>query len=236
MSNSLLIIKNITHEGPGSIEKILQETAVSYLVVDLTKAVKLPEINDFQAIIVLGGPDSANDNSAKILAEISLIKEVLVKQKPYLGICLGMQLLVKAAGGVVMKNPIQEIGFIDPDGNNFCINLTKQGKQDPLLNEVDDSFNVFQLHSETVGITENSALLGTGQFCHNQLIKVGNRAYGIQSHIELTREMFEMWMKKDADLIVQEQTKLHVDFNKIYTEYIKTGRQLIENFLHIAGF
>ena len=113
------------------------------------------------------------------------------------GICLGLQTLVKAAGGRIIKSPVRETGFLDPEGSHFTTELTAAGKQDPLFEGLDHSFKVFHLHGETVELTDSITLLSTGKFCRNQIVRVGKNAYGIQCHFELTPEMLETWMNED---------------------------------------
>ena len=232
----LLIIKNIIHEGPGLLEPILLERGIKYEILDLDQKTNFPNINHFSAFVVLGGPDSANDKNEKILKELQFVREIINAQNPYLGICLGLQLLVKACGGNVIKNPIKEIGFLDPENNPFSINLTKSGKEDPLFVGLDNSFSVFHLHGETVELTNEMELLGYGKFCKNQIVKVENNAYGIQCHFELTEKMLNLLINQDAELKLLNKDKLINTFNQIRKEYVLVGRKLFNNFLDIAGF
>jgi GMP synthase (glutamine-hydrolysing) len=235
LTKEILIIKNITREGPGIIEQILKDKAIKYTIEDLSSrhSVKHPE--KFGAVIVLGGPDSANDKNKKMLEELAFISEVLKAKIPYLGICLGMQTLVKAAGGEVVKSPVKEVGFREPEGELFNVKLTEEGKNDPLFNGMADSFNVFQLHGETVILTENMKLLAFGKFCRNQIARIGPTAYGIQCHFELTPEMFDDWINEDSDLKLLNKERLWSDFESLKNQYLKTGNQLFINFLKIAG-
>ena len=236
MKKEVLIIKNITREGPGLLEEVLKEQNIPFTIVDLNKEQALPESKGYGAVIVLGGPDSANDENSKMKNELAFIHSVISSKIPFLGICLGFQVLVKAAGGQVVKSPVKEVGFKDPTGNNFTIELTKEGKQDPLFQGLEHSFKVFHLHGETVELTNNMFLLATGKFCRNQVVRIGSNAYGIQCHFELTNEMFERWMNEDSDLLQFNIENLRVDFKEIKKEYTKTGKQLFKNFLKIGGY
>jgi len=238
MEKEILIVKNNTNEGPGMLEGILLQRAIKYTIIDLDKRQLIPPVEEYTAMVVLGGPDSANDNNEKMRHELAAIKKCIQLKKPYLGICLGLQTLVKAAGGQVVKSPLKEVGFRDPDGNYFTVELTPEGKQDVLFDELGDSLNVFQLHGETVELSQNTApmaLLATGKFCRNQIVKVGSNAYGIQCHFELTPEMFEIWIQEDADLQKLDKEKLRNDYKNTIADYTKVGQQLLLNFLKIAG-
>jgi GMP synthase-like glutamine amidotransferase len=235
MEKEILIVKNITREGPGIIKDILLESDIKFTVIDLDLDNNIPSFSKYAAVIVLGGPDSANDTTRKMKDELALISEAIKSEIPYLGICLGMQTLVKAAGGKVVKSPVKEVGFRDPDGNFFSVGLTETGRKDSLFNGLPDSLNVFQLHGETVNLTDRINLLATGKFCRNQIVKIGRNAYGIQCHFELTPEMFEEWINEDSDLKLLNKDTLRADFELIKEEYLKTGKRLIYNFLSIAG-
>ncbi len=236
MENKILIVQNITREGPGIIEGLLKERNINYTLIDLNKGQAFPSPKDYSALVVLGGPDSANDPTLKMKSELQRIKKALSLNIPYLGICLGLQTLVKAAGGKVVKSPVKEVGFKGPNGKPFIISLTTEGKKDPLFKGLGDNLPVFQLHGETVELTPEMKLLGTGEFCQNQIVKVGANAYGLQCHFELTPKMFNLWLDQDDDLSRLDKKQLQNEFNSFLAEYTTTGRKLFHNFLRIVGF
>jgi GMP synthase-like glutamine amidotransferase len=108
--------------------------------------------------------------------------------------------MVKAMGGGIEKCQRSEIGFRDPSDNLFKVRLTSEGRTDELFYNLPEVLNVFQLHGETVNLTPEMALLATGDFCKNQIVKVGETAYGIQFHFELTNDLLESWIREDTDL------------------------------------
>jgi GMP synthase (glutamine-hydrolysing) len=232
--SKLLIVQNISREGPGLLENVLLDEKVDFDVVDLDRGEPIPSLEPYKAMVVLGGPDSANDQTEKISNELAATKEALAKEMPYLGICLGLQMLVKAAGGRVVPGEVKEVGFINPDGMQHTVNLTNEGKADQLLQGLDAELDVFQLHSETVELTSSMTVLATGKFCENQIVKVDDKAYGIQSHFELTPKMLAVWAEQDPDLVPIGNDKLQVDFDKIRQSYTITGQTLLRNFLRIA--
>ena len=236
MVKRVLIIKNVTREGPGLFKTVLQKNKIPYEIIDFGEKENFPSLKNYGALVVLGGPDSANDNTKKIKTEIKKVQESLSLKLPYLGICLGLQILVKAAGGQVIKSPIKEIGFRGPTGKVFKVNLTQEGQKDPLFKELGNQFNVFHLHGETVKLTRGMKLLARGEFCHNQIVKVGTHAYGIQCHFELTSAMFNKWLNKDPDLLKLNKEKLISDFTDLQDKYREIGQRLFRNFLHIANF
>lgn len=208
---------------------------IKHRIIDLDKGELIPALTDYQAVIVLGGPDSANDKSEKMRLELKRIKQALQHDIPYLGICLGMQTLVKAAGGRVVKSPVKEAGLRDPEGNQFTIQLSGAGYKDPLFEKLPETLPVFHLHGETVELAEDMRLLATGEYCNNQAVRVREHFYGIQCHLELTFKMLQVWLDEDPDLATVDKKTLEKDFARIEQEYVRNGKQLIRNFLGIAG-
>jgi GMP synthase (glutamine-hydrolysing) len=232
----VLIIKNITREGPGILGDLIREKGIGSRIVDLSAGETIDDVERYGAVIVLGGPDSANDENVKMKNELELIRQVLALDIPYLGICLGLQTLVKAAGGQVIKSPVKETGFRERNGDHYSVRLTSEGRMDPMFDGLDNSFNVFHLHGETVMITDKMLLLAEGMECRNQIVKAGPKAYGIQCHFELTEEMFGTWINEDPDLLSLDREKLITDFLAMKEAYFSTGRRLFTNFLKIAGY
>lgn len=226
----VLVIKNITREGPGLLEDVLQEDSYTYKIVDLTQE-PFPDVEPYGAVVVLGGPDSANDQNSKMRTELMQIRKALELRIPYLGICLGLQTLVRAAGGSVVPSPVREVGFRDPEGEIFSVSLTPEGAQDKLFSAFEASFPVFQLHGEMVELAPDMTLLATGKFCKNQVVKFGENAYGIQSHVELTPDLFKTWLDEDPDLRKLDRASLEADFETLSPKYREIGKRFFRNFL-----
>ncbi len=232
----ILVIKNASIEGAGILEELFQKNSIEYQVADLEKEESFPTPTAFGTLIVLGGPNSANDTTDGMIQEINRIKETIDVNIPFFGICLGLQTLVKAAGGKVIPCSRKEIGFRDEHKNLFDVKLTESGEKDPIFVGVPTSFPIFHLHGETVELSENMQLLGKGDGCTNQLIKVNDKAYGIQGHIELTHDLFEEWMNGITDFQTIDKEGCRSDFNNLWNTYHSTGKQILLNFLKIAGY
>ncbi len=230
----VLIVKNITREGPGLLEGILNSYNIGYDIVDLHNGESFPDPKIYSAVFVFGGPDSANDTTPKMQEELKKIRETISAGIPYLGACLGMQTLVKATGGEIYRNAVKEVGWRDPEGNYFEIELTEDGKSDPLFVRMNSPLTIFHIHGETVSVTDRMKLLATGKYCKNQVVKCGKNAYGIQGHFELTPPMFEEWRTRDQDLTLLDQRALQNDYEIIRGKYEFTGKKILTNFLRIA--
>jgi GMP synthase (glutamine-hydrolysing) len=231
----VLIVKNVTREGPGLLALLLDHHGIGYDVVDLDKGEAFPDPTSYAALVVLGGPDSANDQTAKMTAELPAVRKAVEAGMPYLGICLGLQVLVKAMGGKVVKNAVPEIGFFDPDGAPFEVELTADGQRDPLFAELAAALRVFHLHGETVELASGMTLLGIGRHCRNQVVRVGPNAYGLQCHFEFTDELIRACAMEDPDLQPIGAEKLLGQFRGFQAEYTRIGNQLLTNFLTLAG-
>ncbi len=234
MTPKIRFVKNMTHEAAGLLSVFAEREKIPFDIVDLHRGEIFPEVSAGQAVVILGGPDSANDTSPKILAELDALRRCMDKGIPCLGICLGLQLLVRAAGGQVLKSPVKETGFRDPGGGWFEMSLTDAGKKDPLLARIPDPCKVFQLHGETVELTSTMTRLAEGRFCRNQIVRVREGVYGIQGHVELSERMFEDWLAADEDLRRMEAGALRRDFETVRKELELSSATLFKNFLRIS--
>ena len=224
----LLIIKNIECEGPGLIEDILMEHKANYDVILANNRLKYPNPRKYDGFIVLGGPQSANDETSMIKRELDFIRRIIKLNKPYLGICLGAQLLAKSLGAEVKINKAKELG-------NYTVKLTREGQTDALFNGFSTELDVFQWHGETFDIPQDAVKLAYCRSCANQAFRYKN-VYGIQFHLEITPEMLKKWLQIPEYRIELNRKGVHVldfaeNFIKGYPSYKKNCRILINNYL-----
>lgn len=231
----MLVLQNVTRERPGFVFDWLENRDVPYTKVDLNNGEEIPELEEYSAMIVLGGYDSANDETAKMQSQIATIKKWIMQDKPYLGICLGLQVLVKAAGGAVVPFYDKEIGLKCKNGNLYTLTLTKEGKQDPIFDGLESPLHFFQLHEDTVELVEHMKVLATGDHCSNQAVKIGNSAYGMQCHFEINEDIFEKWLREHPELSKMDAGQLRAEFQEVKDVHIRTGEKLFKNFLKVAS-
>jgi GMP synthase (glutamine-hydrolysing) len=140
--------------------------------------------------VVLGGPMSANDDIALpgLRAELDWIPHALASGKPFLGICLGAQLLARALGARVVPHPdgVAEIGY-------FPVQPTAAGA--PFFIE---PLYVYHWHCEGLELPREAVLLAEGERFPNQAYRYGDNAFGIQFHPEVTFDIMEEWLQKAA--------------------------------------
>jgi len=232
---TVLIIKNCAREGPGTMGEILCSNNIGSKIIELEHEEEIPDPTKYEALIVMGGPASANDTTKTMQQEIATIEQAIRADMPYLGICLGMQSLVKACGGRVIRNPVKEVGWKNLEGKGFSLELTPTGKKDAIFEGLEATLPIFHLHGETVELTYEMKLLATGKHCRNQVVKIGNNAYGFQGHLELTTSMLDTWLVEDDDLKQLSLEDVKKDYAAIRDEYERNSEKVFTNFLRLAG-
>ena len=196
MDKAVLIIKHVEQEGPGMLGRSFEEAGWQLVTVELGKGESLPDrLDSFAAVVVLGGPMNVYEEEAYpfLKKEDVFIREVLREEIPFLGICLGAQLLAKACGARVMKAAQKEVGW-------YAVDLTKQARQDRLFRRIESPLTVFQWHEDTFEIPDGGVLLGTSALVRNQAFRMGSCAYGLQFHVEVSLDMVESWMKDEKSV------------------------------------
>jgi GMP synthase-like glutamine amidotransferase len=218
MNGKILIIKHASNEGPGHIRTFFEGQGWPIELVDFSNGDVLPNnLDGVAAVVLLGGPMNVYEEKEYpfLKKEDNFIGRLIIEEIPFIGICLGAQLLAKACQGRVFKSNTAEIGW-------YTVNLTKEGRHDTLFYGLSAGLTVFQWHEDTFEVPEGGTLLVRGRACRNQAFKVGNYAYGLQFHIEATPDMVSAWIKDQ---------KGKVDVNKIIKGSIEK-RDVLENQTH----
>jgi len=189
----VVAFRHVPFEDLGLIYSSLEECGISVECADLYRqASPLPDISSAAGLIFMGGPMSANDDLPYLERELRCIRQAVERRQPVLGVCLGAQLLARALGATVYRNPVKEIGWFD-------IELTDTGLADPLFAGLDRSQTVFQWHGETFDLPASAAWLASSEACLHQAFRVGANVYGLQFHLEVTPQMIADWCKQDAN-------------------------------------
>ncbi len=231
----ILIIKHIDIEGPGTLGDFLNEQKRLFKIIELGAGEILPQdLTGVEAVVVLGGPMNVyeEDKYPFLKEENIFIQRILKEGIPYLGICLGSQLLAKAARAKVVKSPIKEIGW-------YQIQLTPEGKKDLFLNGFDPHIEIYHWHEDMFQIPKDGVLLATAPGCLHQAFRVGANAYGIQFHIEGTDQSIQEWSdeycQKDLPGRDQKRKEMLEGYKKNQQAFKKQAYQIYKNFLSIIN-
>ncbi len=180
-----------------------------------------PSLEQHCGAVIFGGPMSANNSDSFVVKEIEWISVPLNENKPFLGICLGAQMLVKHLGGEVGPHPASmfECGY-------YPLMSTDVGQQ---LVEWPDY--VYQWHGEGFSLPESCDLLAGGGAFENQAIRFGQSAYGVQFHPEITLAMVHRWTVMGARRLGLPGTRPRTDHFGEHRQYGPLVSQWLDRFL-----
>lgn len=182
----------------------------------------------YDAIMVFGGamhPDQDAEHPW-LADEAVFISEALDHGVPLLGVCLGAQLLARAAGSRVIRAELPEVGW-------YGVRLNELGLADPVLGVLPVSFDAFQWHYYTFDLPEGAALLAESDAAQ-QAYRLGERAWGIQFHAEVTRHMLDRWLVEGEDELRDPQVT-NDETAALLGGWNEHGRRLCSAFLDVAA-
>ena len=193
-----LVLQHVPYEGLGTIYSHLALRNIEAEYIKLYKNDELPaDLAPYSCLIVMGGPMGVYDEDKYpfLIPEIKLIEKALEKDMPVLGICLGAQLMARAAGARVYPGEIKEIGW-------YGLSLTGEGLIDPLFNGLPEELTVFQWHGDTFDVPSGATLLASSLSFPNQLLRIGEKGYALQFHLEVMEDMISAWIDENrAELL-----------------------------------
>ena len=195
MPCTVFAFRHVPSEDLGLIRVPLEERGIRIEYPDLYRA----DIAQAAGLIFMGGPMSANDDLPWLRQELQLISEAVERRQPLLGVCLGAQLIAKALGARVYKNPVKEIGWFD-------IHLTEVAARDPLFAGIGPTETVFHWHGETFDLPPGAEWLAWSEACRNQAFRASPGVYGLQFHLEVTPAMIEDWCVRELDSPIDPQS------------------------------
>ena len=189
----IIVLQHIKIEDPGYIKDLMLLDNVNLTTVELDEGEKIPnDLKNFDAMLCMGGPMDTwmEEKYSWLINEKQKIKNFVINlKKPYLGFCLGCQLLGEVVGGKVVKSTKPEIGMLD-------VNFLKEKNNDSLFSSFPDKIKALQWHSYEVINLENNkdiTLLASSPTTTYQIFKYQNHAYGIQFHIEVKDTTVHDW-------------------------------------------
>ncbi len=186
----LLVFQHIDCEHPGSLRRFLQADGIEWDAVELDVGEEIPDLQNYDALWVMGGPMDVWDVEEYpwLIPEKAAIRRwVSELKKPYLGLCLGHQLLADALGGTCGPQKPPEIGILD-------VALTEAGQADALMAGLPVNQKCLQWHSVCVAqAPENATILASSDICRIQAMRVGDNAWSMQYHVEVEEDTVDNW-------------------------------------------
>jgi GMP synthase-like glutamine amidotransferase len=189
----ILVLQHINIEDPGYIKDLMIKDKVDLTTIELDEGEKIPQdLTKYDAMFCMGGPMDTwmEKDYPWLIDEKKRIKEFVVDlKKPYLGFCLGCQLLGEVIGGKVVRSNQPEIGMLD-------VKFSKNKNDDLLFSEFPEKITSLQWHSYEVQELENNkdvTLIASSPETKFQIFKYKNHAYGIQFHIEIKNTTVGEW-------------------------------------------
>ena len=224
---NVLIIKNISSEGPGTIETFLKRHNLGYEVVEL-HAGQAPSGGParYSHLVIMGGPMAVYEMErfAFLKEEARLIETFIKKGARLLGVCLGAQMVAHVLGARVYKGPVQETGW-------FRVRLTQEGLKDPAMAcleiEGTKEAEVFQWHGDTFDLPRGAIRLATSETYPNQAFRYAGGVYALQFHIEVTPEMLRDWFSDAPEAMARDILQRA---EAIYDEYLRRAEGFYEKF------
>jgi GMP synthase-like glutamine amidotransferase len=225
---------SIAHQadaGPGVFAEVLQSRGIEHDVWLPPEGEPSPAAFDsYDAVMVFGGAMHADQEERHpwLRGEKELLRDLVHRRVPLLGVCLGSQLVAEAAGGQARPAGRPEIGW-------HAVELTPEGAKDPVLGPLAPRFTAFQWHSYEFTLPPGATALARSDVCL-QAYRVGDSAWGIQFHAEVTRADAETWIddyRSDEDAVrlaldpgaLRRQTRTSID------DWNALGHALCERFL-----
>ncbi|MEU7894895.1 type 1 glutamine amidotransferase [Nonomuraea sp. NPDC049152] len=193
----VLIVQNAASGGPRRVGDWLAEDGLGLEVVRAFEGAEVPERLGDRALLVLGGGYLPSDDARApwLPATRELVRQAIDDARPYLGICLGGQMLSEVAGGLVKADAGE------PENGSVPITLRPETGDDPLFHGLPEVVTAIEHHKDAVvGLPEDAAWLAQTEACPYQAFRVGPAAWGVQFHPEVAPERILEWDDRGFDL------------------------------------
>ena len=192
--DEILIFRHARTEGPGYLANFLDKQHIPWRLVRVDENEPVPErLGKTPAVVLMGGPMSVNDPLPWIPKILNLVREAVDANRPALGHCLGGQLISKALGGVVTRNPVKEIGWLPVSRVDGTVAAD-------WLDGIAPQVEMFHWHGETFSIPPGATRILESRDCANQAYVIG-KTLGMQCHVEMLPEMVHEWARAGTEEI-----------------------------------
>jgi GMP synthase-like glutamine amidotransferase len=233
-----LVFQHIAIEHPGIFREFFAADGIDWDAVELDAGEKIPPFDGYDALWVMGGPMDVwkEEEHPWLLTEQRAIREAVDGGLPYMGVCLGHQLLGAALGGKVGKAARAEVGILD-------VELTEAGRRDPLFDGIQPRFKALQWHgAEVAEAPPGTVVLARSPLCEVQAMRIGRHAYGMQYHTELTPATVGEWSRVPAYACSLDQTlgpgalaRFDAEAQRHMADFNRDSRRVYDNFMKATG-
>ena len=186
----ILVFQHVDVEHPGIFREFWAADGHGIATVELDAGEAIPPLEDFDMLVSMGGPMDVwqeREHPWLVTEKAAIRRWVRDLDRPFLGICLGHQLLADALGGAVGLMASPEVGLAD-------VHLTAAGEADPLFAGLSARMQAFQWHgAEVLRLPDGAILLASNEACRVQAFRCGRFAYGLQYHCEITATTVADW-------------------------------------------
>jgi GMP synthase-like glutamine amidotransferase len=225
---AILVLRHEPFEHLGHFAKHLIDANIPFTYKDLGQPLSL---DGCTGVIVMGGPQSANDPDPGLAGEMRLIGDAVEKVLPVLGVCLGAQLIAKTLGARVYRNPAEEIGWAP-------VYFTEAAKLDPVFGAfvsggVASPTTFFHWHGETFDMPQGAEWLAYSDLCRHQAFRYRRNVYGVQFHPEIQAEMIVDWQAQPANCGDVALLPEPIDPHAVDSEAL--ARTVLEGWLAVGG-
>lgn len=234
----ILVFQHLRIEHPGVFLDYFKEDGFDVVTIELDEGETIPDLSDFAALWVMGGPQDVwqEEQYPWLIDEKAAIRKAVNDLNiPYVGICLGHQLLADALGGEVGMGDKSEVGIMQ-------IHKTEAGKQSPFLNNMSDTMNCLQWHGAEVKTAPAGLdVLSSSDVCAIQSLSLGNQVITMQYHQEIINSTVSDWSAIPAYKAALEKSfgnnateELEKQTNAYMDDFNKTARQFYENWKSVV--
>lgn len=234
----VLVFQHVAHEILGTLTPLLKARGfrIRFVNFDRTPEEK-PSIEKYNGLIVLGGWMGVyeSDRYPHIRVECELIEDALKRNIPVLGICFGSQLLAHTLGSEVRLHTQKEVGWNPVD-------FTKDALKDPLFSHFSSTETLFQMHGDTFDIPSSAIQLASATACSSQAFRYGDKAYGLQFHLEADKRMIDRFLRSPENRAEVEKfggvsavARMEAETNKYLARSVALSTETFRKFLDLFG-